>query len=88
VALADLEDETWIAGCERCRAHLLHVTAEAGFVPRIDFATDDHLTVQSLIAAGLGVSLLPADAAVAALRDAAAELAGTGPAARLGLAAA
>jgi DNA-binding transcriptional LysR family regulator len=82
--------------------------------------------VQSLIAAGLGVSLLPAlalcsaqrddvavrpvagdpartvelvlraadrrppavDAAVAALRDAAAELAGTAPATRLGLAAA
>jgi molybdate transport repressor ModE-like protein len=60
IALADLAEETWIAGCERCRAHLLHCTTTSGFDPRIDFATDDHLTVQSLIAAGLGVSLLPA----------------------------
>jgi molybdate transport repressor ModE-like protein len=60
VRLEDLADEVWIAGCERCRAHLLHCTAERGFTPRIDFATDDHLTVQALIGAGLGVSLLPA----------------------------
>ena len=69
IALEDLEGETWIAGCERCRAHLLHVTGEAGFAPQIAFATDDHLTVQSLIAAGLGVSLLPALALCAARRD-------------------
>ena len=60
VALGELASETWIAGCERCRAHLLHCTTQNGFSPQIDFATDDHLTVQSLIAAGLGVSLLPA----------------------------
>jgi molybdate transport repressor ModE-like protein len=69
LALKSLAEETWIAGCERCRAHLLHVAAGAGFVPRIDFATDDHLTVQSLIAAGLGVSLLPALALCSARRD-------------------
>ena len=69
VALEALAGETWIAGCERCRAHLVHVTGEAGFAPRIDFATDDHLTVQSLIASGLGVSLLPALALCSARRD-------------------
>ena len=69
LALAALEGETWIAGCERCRGHLLHVAAAAGFSPRIDFATDDHLTVQSLVAAGLGVSLLPALALCSARRD-------------------
>ena len=69
VELATLADETWIAGCERCRAHLMHATADAGFAPRIDFATDDHLTVQSLIAAGLGVSLLPALALCSARRE-------------------
>jgi DNA-binding transcriptional LysR family regulator len=67
--LAALAGETWIAGCERCRGHLLHVAGEAGFAPRIDFATDDHLTVQSLIAAGLGVSLLPSLALCSARRD-------------------
>jgi len=69
VELAALAGETWIAGCPRCRAHLVHATGEAGFAPQIAFATDDHLTVQSLIAAGLGVSLLPALALCSARRD-------------------
>lgn len=54
-----LAEETWIAGCDRCRAHLLHASAEAGFTPRIAFATDDYVAVQSLVAAGVGVALLP-----------------------------
>ncbi|MGH2874194.1 MAG: LysR substrate-binding domain-containing protein, partial [Solirubrobacteraceae bacterium] len=59
VALRELADETWIAGCERCRAHLLHLARAAGFDPAIAFATDDYVTVQGLVAAGLGVALLP-----------------------------
>jgi DNA-binding transcriptional LysR family regulator len=59
VELSDLAGETWIAGCERCRAHLLHLAAQAGFRPDIAYATDDYVTVQSLVAAGLGVALLP-----------------------------
>ena len=57
--LEDLRDETWIAGCERCRSHLLHLAAQAGFQPTIAYATDDYVTVQSLVAAGLGVTMLP-----------------------------
>jgi molybdate transport repressor ModE-like protein len=57
--LADLAGETWIAGCERCRRHLLHACAEAGFKPDIAFATDDYVAVQSLVVAGVGVALLP-----------------------------
>jgi molybdate transport repressor ModE-like protein len=57
--LIGFKDETWIAGCERCRAHLLYLAAQAGFEPRIDYATDDYVTVQSLVAAGLGVTVLP-----------------------------
>src|SRR3954447_7925497 len=60
VQLGDLANDTWIAGCERCRRHLLHLAGGAGFDPTIAFDTDDYLTVQSLVAAGLGVSLLPA----------------------------
>jgi molybdate transport repressor ModE-like protein len=67
--LETLAAETWIAGCERCRKHLLHVASGAGFDPRIDFATDDYLTVESLVAGGLGVSLLPALALCSARRD-------------------
>jgi molybdate transport repressor ModE-like protein len=63
-----LAGETWIAGCERCRGHLLHVAADAGFEPRITFATDDYVTVQSLVAAGLGVTMLSALALLAVRR--------------------
>jgi DNA-binding transcriptional LysR family regulator len=49
----------WIAGCERCREHLIAACERAGFTPTIDFDTDDYVAVQALIAAGLGVSLLP-----------------------------
>ncbi|SRR6266536_4303442 len=58
--LADHADDAWIAGCERCRAHLLQQCTAAGFTPRIAFSTDDYVTVQSLVAAGVGVSTLPA----------------------------
>ena len=68
VKLSDLADQTWIAGCERCRAHLLHLAREAGFQPHIAYATDDYVTVQSLVAAGLGVALLPSLALSAAHR--------------------
>lgn len=60
VHLADLAGERWIAGCPRCRANLLHECAELGFVPDIRFATDDNLVVQSLVAQGLGVAMMPA----------------------------
>ena len=57
--LEQLAGETWIAGCERCRDHLLRAAAVAGFTPTIAFATDDYVAVQRLVAAGLGVALLP-----------------------------
>jgi molybdate transport repressor ModE-like protein len=69
LALAVLEQDTWIAGCERCRGHLLHLAGAAGFAPRIAFATDDYVTVQSLVAAELGVTLLPSLALLAARRE-------------------
>jgi molybdate transport repressor ModE-like protein len=69
LALERLADDTWIAGCERCRGHLLHLTNAAGFTPDIAYATDDYVTVQSLVAAELGVTLQPALALVAARRD-------------------
>jgi DNA-binding transcriptional LysR family regulator len=50
----------WIAGCDRCRAALLRQCAAAGFVPKIAFTTDDYVAVQALVAADLGVSVLPA----------------------------
>ncbi|MGM7421052.1 LysR family transcriptional regulator [Cellulosimicrobium sp. CpK407] len=58
--LATLADAAWIAGCERCRADLVGRCERAGFTPRVAFETDDYVAVQSLVAAGVGVSLLPA----------------------------
>ena len=54
--LATLRDATWIAGCERCRSHLLSLCAEAGFDPRIGYSSDDMVVMQALVAAGLGVT--------------------------------
>src|SRR5215211_6253990 len=54
--LATLRDATWIAGCERCRSHLLSVCAEAGFDPRIGYSSDDMVVMQAWVAAGLGVA--------------------------------
>ncbi|MFC4606524.1 LysR family transcriptional regulator [Streptomyces maoxianensis] len=59
VTMGDLADEPWIAGCPRCRRQLVEVCEEAGFTPRIDFATDDYPAVIGLVGAGLGVAVLP-----------------------------
>ncbi|KQM83173.1 LysR family transcriptional regulator [Agromyces sp. Leaf222] len=59
VDLAQLADEAWIAGCPRCRGHLLELTTKAGFRPRIGFETDNFVAVESMVAQGLGVALLP-----------------------------
>lgn len=59
--LVDLADETWIQGVRHgstidvlpkaCRA--------AGFEPHILFRTDDQTTVRGLVAAGLGIAMVP-----------------------------
>ncbi|MEB8341481.1 LysR family transcriptional regulator [Streptomyces endophyticus] len=59
VELVQLERERWIAGCRRCRGHLVAACAAAGFAPDIAFTTDDNLAVQELVAAGAGVALVP-----------------------------
>lgn len=67
--LAELADRPWIAGCPRCRAHLVRCAAAAGFTPDVRHETDDHAAVQALVAAGLGVALLPSWALLAGSRD-------------------
>ncbi|MFD8412900.1 LysR family transcriptional regulator [Streptomyces sp. NPDC059650] len=59
LGMAELADEPWIAGCPRCRRHLVDVCEGVGFTPRIDFATDDYPAVAGLVGAGLGVAVLP-----------------------------
>ena len=64
--LARLSGQRWIAGCDRCRDHLLRQCAVAGFTPKVAFTTDDFVAVQALVMAGLGVATLPAMALRAA----------------------
>jgi DNA-binding transcriptional LysR family regulator len=59
VDLARFADNRWVTGCERCRKELLALCTEAGFAPDIAFASDDYVAVQSLVASGLGVTVLP-----------------------------
>lgn len=68
VGLGRLRDERWVAGCPRCRTHLVGLAAAAGFVADIRHETDDYVVVQTLVAAGLAVALLPA-LALRAVRD-------------------
>src|SRR5918994_92584 len=49
--LATLQEATWIAGCERCRSHLLSLCADEGFEPRIGYTSDDMVVMQALVAA-------------------------------------
>ncbi|GAA1511223.1 LysR family transcriptional regulator [Dactylosporangium maewongense] len=67
--LAGLAGARWIGGCERCRTSLVRRCAAAGFTPEIAFTTDDYVAVQALVAAGLGVTILP-DLALRAHRSA------------------
>jgi DNA-binding transcriptional LysR family regulator len=57
--LASLSEASWIAGCERCRGHLLALCDAVGFEPRIGYESDDMVLIQSLVAAGLCVATLP-----------------------------
>jgi DNA-binding transcriptional LysR family regulator len=57
--VASLAGEDWIAGCPRCRGHLLELCGRAGFSPRIAFETDNFVAVEGLVAQGIGVAILP-----------------------------
>jgi DNA-binding transcriptional LysR family regulator len=57
--LEDHAGHRWIAGCERCQDFLLRLCRSAGFSPDIAVTTDDYAAAQALVAAGLGVAILP-----------------------------
>ncbi len=67
VTMRSLEDEQWIVGCQRCRAHTVELCQAAGFMPTIQHTSDDYVVVQNLVVQGLGVSFLP-EMALAAFR--------------------
>jgi DNA-binding transcriptional LysR family regulator len=58
-SLANHRDSAWIGGCARCQEELTAVCRPAGFTPRLGSLSDDMVVVQSLVAAGIGVAILP-----------------------------
>lgn len=59
ISLTDLEGESWLGGGGSCRELTVLSCLMAGFEPEISFETSDYSVMQSMIAAGLGVTLLP-----------------------------
>ena len=66
LALSELSGEPWIGGAPTSAWYRIASDAcrRAGFTPQADFASDDHIAVQALVAAGLGVSVIPGLAVV------------------------
>lgn len=58
--LAALSDETWIVGCPRCHRGLIDACAAVGFTPGTTSGIADLNAIQGMVAAGLGVALVPA----------------------------
>jgi DNA-binding transcriptional LysR family regulator len=61
ISLADLRDEAWVqtSAASPCARHVVRSCLAAGFEPRVTFESDDYETVQGLVAAGVGVALIP-----------------------------
>jgi DNA-binding transcriptional LysR family regulator len=61
LTLADLRSEDWVQTSVQspCARHVVRSCLAAGFEPRVTFESDDYETVQGLVAAGVGVALVP-----------------------------
>ncbi len=61
LALADLRDQDWVqtSATSPCARHVVRSCVAAGFEPKVTFESDDYETVQGLVAAGVGVALIP-----------------------------
>lgn len=57
--LAELAAEPWVLGCLKTEAYLRRYAERAGFAPDVRGTTTDYFFARSLVAAGMGVSLIP-----------------------------
>jgi DNA-binding transcriptional LysR family regulator len=59
--LAELHGESWVqtSSSSPCARHVVRSCHAAGFEPSVTFESDDYQTVQGLVAAGVGVALIP-----------------------------
>jgi DNA-binding transcriptional LysR family regulator len=61
LTLADLRSQDWVqtSASSPCARHVVRSCMAAGFEPHVTFESDDYETVQGLVAAGVGVALVP-----------------------------
>ncbi|MFJ3633670.1 LysR family transcriptional regulator [Streptomyces sp. NPDC090112] len=57
--LGELAAERWVLGCLKTEAFLRRYAGQAGFELRVGASTTDYFFAQTLVAAGVGVSLVP-----------------------------
>ena len=59
--LSDLAGEAWVqtSQASNCARHVVQRCHAAGFEPNVAFESDDYQTIQGLVAAGVGVALIP-----------------------------
>ncbi|MFE4513391.1 LysR family transcriptional regulator [Kitasatospora sp. NPDC056783] len=57
--LTELAAEPWVLGCLKTEAYLRRYAEHAGFDPEIRGTTTDYFFARSLVAAGMGISLIP-----------------------------
>ena len=71
VRLQDLSEESWVqtSRASACARYVVRSCHAAGFEPRVSFESDDYQTVQGLVAAGVGVALIPELAFSGARKD-------------------
>ncbi|MDQ2837875.1 MAG: LysR substrate-binding domain-containing protein [Actinomycetota bacterium] len=68
IRLADLAGDTWILAGRRFEDLLYAAAEKVGFEPKIMLVADDYVVMQSLVAHGLGLALVP-ELALSAHRD-------------------
>lgn len=68
IDIGDLAEDMWINTDARsdCSACLAAVAAQHGFIPKVDYRSNNYDVIRGLVAAGLGVALVPSLAARAA----------------------
>ncbi len=61
IRLEDLAGDAWVQTSQSspCARHVVRSCHAAGFEPNVAFESDDYQTVQGLVAAGVGVALIP-----------------------------
>ncbi|MFB9581516.1 LysR family transcriptional regulator [Streptomyces goshikiensis] len=59
VGLGELASDRWVLGCLRTEAFLRRYAERAGFELRVAGSTTDYFFARTLVAAGVGVSLIP-----------------------------